>query len=950
MALVTLIEASPWAVGTGAAQDVRLAGGGARAYDHLGHSDWRGGVVNLPRFRAGVGFDANGWTGATQAQTGDIRFFPSDAAILTSLASLYWIGCPVTVKTGDDAPASPSWSTDFTGTVANVAIEDGALRLSVSDNGTKLDVPVTIARFAGSGLIEGDSSVAGRLKRRSWGRCWNVEARVLLAAYNIYELSDPGYRLQAIDTVKDIGRAATAVVVLDWQGSIGATLAALIAADAPDGGAVVAPSIACVKWWTQPILLTADIRGEIGAGYVETAAAIAERLAGLGSVAVGNASAMAAARPAPAGLHIGNEAETIAVAIDRLLLGASMLWHLGNDGVIVIREWSFDGVPAASLQSVKVSRSASYAPMKSRRVGYRRNERIHSAGEISSVILAADVEYADGTPVQDLWPAEPGATAGAPAGTYVADKLAEEVVADAAETIAILEAAVAGLADQRDQLSKMLVSYLQNMLLEETRERRAQAISYLDGDALHTVQRRETQERIDGDAAIISDLSLIGARSGDGTAWVLSLDTVRVTPTETFAERLSEIDASIDTVEGEVAANYTALQTAIAYETSARATAISMLGAEVDTLATDTAASIASVQDAIADEAAARSTAITAVQAAVDAVEADLAAEVTTLEEALADETSARASAISSVNATVSALTGTVNANYSTLDSAIAAEGSARASALSTVNTTLGSHTASIASLSTSLSTLTSTEASHYSTLTATIGGIGATVASHSSALATAEGRTEAFWDVVVNGGSGAAAFVQLKAGAWGGSVSSDVAIGAREIHLSNSVGNVWVRTMDISAGVIRVWGKLQTTDAVITPNIVANNVTQMESTLSGSAVTSNGDWKNIFPGAWHTFTLSYAAEVLFLFMGRANYSGSSPLVVRMLLYNASESLIGAAEGPSSGDGTFMANPGFPWKMSLSPGTYHISPQFVADAGDVEMRSGSGVIVFWRYK
>jgi hypothetical protein len=245
---------------------------------------------------------------------------------------------------------------------------------------------------------------------------------------------------------------------------------------------------------------------------------------------------------------------------------------------------------------------------------------------------------------------------------------------------------------------------------------------------------------------------------------------------------------------------------------------------------------------------------------------------------------------------------------------------------------------------------LTTTEANHYSTVTASIGTLNSTVTSHTGALATAEGRTQAYWNVVANAGSGAAAFVQLKAGAWGGSISSDVAIGAREIHISNSTGTGWTRTMDISAGRVRIWGDLQTTGSVTTPNLVSNSVTKVESTLSGSARTSTGDWYNVLSGAWHTFTLAYDADVIVLFMGRANYFGASSLIVRMILYDAAEAVIDSVEGPSAGSGDYMNNPCFPAKFSLSTGTYHVGPQFLADAGDVEMRSGSGVIVFIRYK
>lgn len=915
MALVTLIEAAPWVASTGAPQTVRLAGGGRRAYDHLGYVDWRAGIVEVPKFKSELGFGADGWTGVTMAQNSDIRFHPSDPAALADLAALFWNGCPVTVKSGDDDLAAPIWSTEFTGTIANVAEEGGALTFSVVDNSKKLDVPVTDARFAGTGGIEGDASVEGRLKRRSFGRCWNVECRSLLAAYNIYEVGDPAFRLQSIDTVKDIGRAADAVVLLEWQGSIAATLTTLMNTDVPEGGAVVAPSIACVRWWTQAILLTADIRGEIAGGYVETPAAIAAKLAGLGGVTVANTAAMIAARPAPAGLHIGNEGETIAAAIDRLLLGASLLWYLGTDGAAVIGEWSFDLAPAASLKSVKVSRTVSYPPTKSRRVGYRRNERIHSAGEISAVILAADVNYADGRSVQSLQPDEPGATRGAPAGTFVADKLAEEVIADALATIAIVE-------EERAHLSQLLTDYLKTMLLGETREARSQALAWMDGEHLHTVQRRETQARIEGDAAIVTDMALIGAKSLDGSAWILDIDTVKVSPTQTYAERDAEISASLTTLGGDLAANVTSLETAIADEAAARATAIDTVTAAITTETSNRAAAITAVQDAVSDEAGARATAITDLQSQVDGVEADLAAQVSTLSEAISDESAARASALTTVNATLTSHDATLTAN-----------------------------SASIGTLSTSLASLTTTEADHYTTLNATINGVSATVTSHTGSIATLNGRTKGFWSLTANAGSGATAFIAAQAETSPGVVTSNVAFGAKEVHISNpSAGSGWTMVLRVAGGNVEIYGNLKTTGSVSTPNLISNSVTKVESTLSGSTRTSNGGWYNVLSGAWHTFTLDYAADVLVLFMGRANYLGSSSLIVRMILYNAAESVIGSVEGPSSGDGAYMSNPSFPATWSLSAGTYHIGPQFLADSGDVEMRSGSGVIVFIRYK
>ena len=77
--------------------------------------------------------------------------------------------------------------------VAKQEVADGQLQLTIADLSGDLAKPVidAKARFAGTGGIEGDATVNGRAKRRSWGRVFNVEAQVLIAADNVYELGDP---------------------------------------------------------------------------------------------------------------------------------------------------------------------------------------------------------------------------------------------------------------------------------------------------------------------------------------------------------------------------------------------------------------------------------------------------------------------------------------------------------------------------------------------------------------------------------------------------------------------------------------------------------------------------------------------------------------------------------------------------------------------------------------
>lgn len=407
MSEIAFIDVRPRRTDTGEEVTVRLAGGGSDTPYRRDGENYRAGVVSMPRFKASFGFDDNGWTGGTVPTSGELGFAPGESVLLTALLGYYWRDAAITIDAGDEAGPL---ARRLTGTVADVVANDGQMLLTIADPSKRLDKPLLGAGFTGEGGIEGASEATGRAKRRSWGRVYNVEGGLLDKVNNIYEFGDPSKPLGAFDAVRDKGRAG-ALVMLPWQGSIAATFAALQAAAAPDGGCVAAPSIACVKWWTVPAgPLTADIRGENSGGYAETAAGIvAKLLAAVDGPPLADLAAAEALRPAPCGVHIAASTDTVAQAIDRLLLGVSLYWVLQPDATIRIGEWAW-GAPAASFQAIFLGRERQLPPMKSRKVGYRRNHRVHSDSEISAaVILADDVTYLDGTPLEDLKPAEGGA-------------------------------------------------------------------------------------------------------------------------------------------------------------------------------------------------------------------------------------------------------------------------------------------------------------------------------------------------------------------------------------------------------------------------------------------------------------------------------------------------------------------------------------------------------------
>ncbi|MET3436323.1 interleukin-like EMT inducer domain-containing protein [Sphingomonas sp. 1185] len=402
-----IVEARP-SDASGNPVDIRLAGGGRSHYLFKGLADWRAGVVSLPRVQAALGFGKDGFTGGAVAQASAVGFAPAMASTRALMAGLIWNDAAITVSIGDDRDGEPAWTVKLSGTIAGYSNSAGRFVFTLSDMAGRLGEPLVKDSFAGTGGIEGDAAAKGRVKRRSWGRCWNVEGRVLLAAWNIYEFGDPARPLGAFDAVKDKGRPVP-IATVEWAGSVAATLEALKAATVQEGGCAAAPSIACVKWWTQPSTLTADLRGELGSGYVETVPGIAAAIsAAAEGPAVDGLAALVALRPDPAGLHADQASETPAQMLDRLTLRASLSWAVTADRRIALRPIAFAD-PVETIAFEDVERRSAYAPVATVKVGFQKNHRVHSDGEISAAVLAGDVTFPDGQKLADLQPAQPGA-------------------------------------------------------------------------------------------------------------------------------------------------------------------------------------------------------------------------------------------------------------------------------------------------------------------------------------------------------------------------------------------------------------------------------------------------------------------------------------------------------------------------------------------------------------
>ncbi|WP_288457737.1 hypothetical protein [uncultured Sphingomonas sp.] len=408
-ASVVLVEAYPRLASDGAEVRVLLAGlGGERPYFYQGEH-WRAGLTALPRSVARLDHDGLALGGGGVADAFELVWAPAGKAALADVAALVWNDAPIAVYVGPEGDALPPMATS--GLVLDTAIEGGALTIAMADGAVDLKRPLLVDRFGGAGGLDGPADWAGQIRTRCWGRCFNVPGKLLDRANQIWCFGDPMRSWQAFAQVRDKGVAATAVGALAWQGSAAATFAALQAAAAPEGGCVVCPSIACVKWWAEPAGdLYADVLGETAGGYVETAPEIVARIVAARSTlgfGAGELARAIAARPAPFGWRVASDSATAAGELSELLGGVSLSW-LVVDGAIVLRAWDWTASTRVA-QSHKVTRRQVYKPVATVKLGYRRNWSPMQRSDIAASVLATDIAYEDGTPIDALRPAEGGA-------------------------------------------------------------------------------------------------------------------------------------------------------------------------------------------------------------------------------------------------------------------------------------------------------------------------------------------------------------------------------------------------------------------------------------------------------------------------------------------------------------------------------------------------------------
>jgi hypothetical protein len=392
-ALVILLEVSPKRVSDGAAVTLRIAGGGAQhGYVYRGASDWIGRIANFPDISGKLPWSEDGWTGEAQAQGLDLSLALSEANEKT-LLDYFWKNAPAALYVGPEGP--PGSATDaglvkiFDGRANDLVSNDrGRMTLQLSDATEEFNRTVLLEKFTGAGGIEGEADLKGVTRRRAFGQCGNVEARLLKKLTNVWVLTDPYIGLANIIRARDRGVEYSGnQYVIAWQGTTAATLAALEAQPLTINEAAFAPSIACLRLWTVPAKpLCCDVMGP-GLGYNQTNRLEIARQLLITRTAITISAATAALQitinAQTSGLLVDDDTETIAQALWRLLAPQGEWWSLEN-GQLMIGRYDLAAAPVLNVPVFQSRRIAQYAPHKRRSLVFARNHKIHSDGEIAT--------------------------------------------------------------------------------------------------------------------------------------------------------------------------------------------------------------------------------------------------------------------------------------------------------------------------------------------------------------------------------------------------------------------------------------------------------------------------------------------------------------------------------------------------------------------------------------
>ena len=398
--LYCLATIAPLHIASGERRIVRVASANSRDITGTGGYIWEPAITQAPVFRVTL------FNGDFQAAVS-----AGAAALPIQMATLKksfpwadecaWKGAEVEIRVGKPSDAWP-WKLAFKGRVSGYERKGQVLALSAE--AALDDKDVLTASYAGTGLIEGDADLKGKVKPLAIGWPKNVEPVLINAVDSVYQFSAYG-PIEAVTTLYERGS--------DFGASTGdhADYAALVAATIPAGRWATCLAQGLVRLGApQAGVITADLKGHIvGTVTPRLTGSIIAALAGIAGIAetdleADTLDALDLAVPFNVNLNLVDQIKFLDVA-RRMALPCNHQSGVSLEGKFFVLPISFEATPAFALEAqgrswpqvIELPIEQETSPPFWRTVlGAERAWRVHSAEEISfSATLIERGPYSD---------------------------------------------------------------------------------------------------------------------------------------------------------------------------------------------------------------------------------------------------------------------------------------------------------------------------------------------------------------------------------------------------------------------------------------------------------------------------------------------------------------------------------------------------------------------------
>lgn len=258
---------------------------------------------------------------------------------LDYLVKRQWDGATIELLRGDATARFDTWSTVAKMSSAGIVYDLTAKQIQLRPYAWKLEAPLHDERYTGEGDINGDATIANRLKPWLLGQVFNASPILINATNNVWQFTLGS--AQAVTAVREGGSPLALDTTVGTSGNV-TTYAALVAASIAAGKYATCRALGLIRLGSVPLkTITIDAQGDadtIGgvAGYVYKRAAIARRVVmGYGTsklttsdIDEASFTAMDAAQAATIGIYFdGSQEVTKAAALNAILAGCAGHWH-----------------------------------------------------------------------------------------------------------------------------------------------------------------------------------------------------------------------------------------------------------------------------------------------------------------------------------------------------------------------------------------------------------------------------------------------------------------------------------------------------------------------------------------------------------------------------------------------------------------------------------------------